>query len=229
MKLAIMQPYFMPYIGYFQTMAAVDTYVVYDDVQYIKGGWVAHNYLLVNGERHLFTIRLKGASPNKLFNEVEIGDDFHKFERLLQLNYGKAPFYEEVMPVLHDIFQYPDRNLARFLWNSYQKLFAYLEVETKIILSSSVIKDSSLRGGDKVLAICHALQADTYYNAIGGRDLYDKDYFSSHGINLFFVKTEDIVYNQFGNTFEPNLSIIDVLMHNGREGTRKLLQKFTLI
>lgn len=229
MKLAIMQPYFMPYIGYFQTMAAVDTYVVYDDVQYIKGGWVAHNFLLVNGNRHLFTIRLKGASPNKLFNEVEVGDDFRKFERLLQLNYGKAPHFEEVIPVLHDIFQYPDRNLARFLWNSYRKLFAYLGIGTQIILSSSIDKDSSLRSAEKVLAICHALGAETYYNAIGGRDLYDKNYFATHGVKLFFVKTDDIVYNQFGNTFEPNLSIIDVLMHNGKEGTHELLKKYTLI
>ena len=229
MRLAIMQPYFMPYIGYFQTMAAVDTYVIYDDVQYIKGGWVAHNYLIINGEKRMFIINLRGASPNKLFNEVEIGDDFRKFERLLQLNYGKAPFYADVMPMLHDIFVYPDRNLVRFLCNSYRVLFRWMDIDTQIILSSEVKKDCSLHGTDKVLDICHALGADTYYNAIGGQTLYDKQTFKANGVNLFFVKTSTITYTQFFEPFVPNLSIIDVLMHNGREGTKKLLREYTLI
>ncbi|MCQ2179216.1 MAG: WbqC family protein [Bacteroidales bacterium] len=229
MKLAIMQPYFMPYIGYFQTMAAVDTYVVYDDVQYIKGGWVGHNYLLIGGKKQMFTIQLKGASPNKLFNEVEIGDSFKKLTHMLQLNYRKAPFYDEVMPVLQDIFSYEDRNLARFLWNSYRKLFEYLEIDTNIILSSSIEKDNSLRGKDKVLAICKTLGADTYLNAIGGQELYDKVEFAANGVDLHFVKTDDFDYQQFVSDFEPGLSFIDVLMFNGKEGTRKLLRKYTLV
>lgn len=229
MKLAIMQPYFMPYIGYFQTMAAVDTYVVYDDVQYIKGGWVSHNYLLVGGKKQMFSIQLRGASPNKLFNEVEIGDNFKKLTHMLQLNYCKVPFYAEVMPVLQEIFSYEDRNLARFLWNSYRKLFEFLEIGTDIILSSSIEKDNSLRGKVKVLAICHALGADTYLNAIGGQELYDKAEFAANGVELHFVKTEDFEYQQSGAGFEPGLSFIDVLMFNGKEGTRKLLEKYTLV
>ena len=229
MKLAIMQPYFMPYIGYFQTMAAVDTYIVYDDVQYIKGGWVSRNNLLIGGEKKMFTIILKGASPNKMFNEIEIGDDFKKFERLLQCNYSKAPYFNEIMALLHGIFTYEDRQLANFLCNSYKKLFEYLEINTNIILSSTINKDCSLKAGDKVLDICKSLKADTYLNAIGGQDLYDKAEFASHGINLLFVKTNDIVYKQFKNEFVPNLSIIDVLMHNGKEGTKQLLNAYTLI
>lgn len=224
-----MQPYFMPYIGYFQTMAAVDTYVVYDDVQYIKGGWVSHNYLLIGGKKQMFTIQLKGASPNKLFNEVEIGDNFKKLTHMLQLNYCKAPFFAEVMPVLQEIFNCEDRNLARFLWNSYRKLFEYLEIDTNIILSSTIEKDNSLRGKDKVLTICKVLGADTYLNAIGGRELYDKAEFAANGVDLHFVKTDDIRYQQFGPDFEPGLSIIDVLMFNGKEGTKELLKKYTLV
>ena len=224
-----MQPYFMPYIGYFQTMAAVDTYVVYDDVHYIKGGWVSHNYLLIGGRKQMFTIKLKGASPNKLFNEVEIGDNFKKLTHMLQLNYCKAPFYDEVMPVLQELFNYGDRNLARFLWNSYRKLFEYLEIDTNIILSSSIEKDNSLRGKDKVLAICKALGTDTYLNAIGGQELYDKAEFAENGVELYFVKTDDFRYQQFGGDFEPGLSIIDVLMFNGRAGTKRLLAEYTLI
>lgn len=230
MKLAIMQPYFMPYIGYFQCMAAVDTYVVYDDVQYIKGGWVSRNNLLIGGEKKMFTIILKGASPNKLFNEIEIGDNFKKFENMLQCNYSKAPFYKEIMPLLHTIFSYEDKNLGRFLWNSYKEIFKYLEIKTNIVLSSEIKKDCSLKGKEKVLNICHNLGADTYYNAIGGQELYDKEGFKRNGVDLYFVKTNDIKYFQFkDDAFEPNLSIIDVLMFNGKEGTKKLLNEYTLV
>lgn len=229
MKVAIMQPYFMPYIGYFQTMAAVDKYVVYDDVQYIKGGWVSHNYLLIGGRKQMFTIQLKGASPNKLFNEIEIGDNFRKLTQTLHLNYHKAPYFDEVMPVLSEIFSYEDRNLARFLWNSYRKLFEYLGIDTEIILSSSIDKDCTLKGKDKVIDICHSLGADTYINAIGGQELYDKAEFAANGIDLYFLRTASISYPQFGNDFESGLSFIDVLMFNGGKQTKIILNNYSLV
>ena len=229
MKLAIMQPYFMPYIGYFQTMAAVDKYVVYDDVQYIKGGWVSRNNIILNGEKKQFTIMLKGASPNKLFNEVEIGDDFKKFERMLQSSYARAPYFKEIMPLLHGMFIYDEKSLGQFLLNSYQLLLDYLEIHTELILSSQCPKDTSLKGQDKVLDICKNLHATVYYNAIGGQELYDKKVFAEHGIKLSFVQTEQVAYPQFAPEFIPNLSIIDVLMHNGKEGTKQLLNTYTLI
>ena len=229
MKLAIMQPYFMPYIGYFQTMAAVDTYVVYDDVQYIKGGWVSHNNIIIGGEKKMFTIILKGASPNKLFNEVEIGDDFKKFERMLQSAYAKAPYFSEVMPLLHAIFTYDEKSLGKFLLHSYQVLLDYWEIGTKLVLSSELEKECTLKGQDKVLNICKNLQATEYYNAIGGQDLYDKQIFAQHGIELSFVQTQVVSYPQFAPEFIPNLSIIDVLMHNGKAGTKQLLNAYKLI
>ena len=229
MKLAIMQPYFMPYIGYFQTMAAVDTYVVYDDVQYIKGGWVSRNNIIIGGEKKMFTIILKGASPNKLFNEVEIGDDFKKFERMLQSAYAKAPYFSEVMPLLHTIFTYDEKSLGKFLLHSYQVLLDYLKIPTQLVLSSDLVKDSTLRGQDKVLNICKNIHATEYYNAIGGQELYDKKVFAEHGIKLSFVQTEQVAYPQFAPEFIPNLSIIDVLMHNGKEGTKQLLNAYKLI
>lgn len=144
--------------------------------------------------------------------------------------YSKAPFYKEVMPLLHTIFSYDDKNLGRFLWNSYKELFKYIEINTNIVLSSEIKKDCLLKGKEKVLNICHSLGADTYYNAIGGQELYDKEEFKRNGIDLYFVKTTDIKYFQIkDDAFEPNLSIIDVLMFNGKEGTKKLLNKYTLV
>lgn len=173
MTLGIMQPYFMPYIGYWQLMAAVDTYVVYDDVNYIKGGWVSRNNILLNGERHLFTIALNGASPNKLFNEITIRDDFRKFFRMLESAYQKAPYYQPVMVLLECICNYPNRSLGEFMLHSFHSVLDYLDIHTEFFLSSSIQKDNTLHGKDKVKHICQILGADTYLNAIGGQVLYD--------------------------------------------------------
>ena len=229
MKLGIMQPYFMPYIGYWQLMAAVDMYVVYDDVNYIKGGWVARNNILLNGQKHMFTITLNGASHNKLFNEITIKDDFKKFSRLIESAYRKAPYYAEVTALLDKIYNYEDKSLGAFMLNSFQVVLDYLEINTKLVLSSTIAKDNSLRGKDKVKHICHLLGADTYYNAIGGQELYDKEDFMADEINLHFVQTNLMPYAQFANEFAPGLSIIDVLMHNGKEGTRTMMSQYFLV
>lgn len=229
MTIGIMQPYFMPYIGYWQLLAAVDCYVVYDDVNYIKGGWVSRNNILLNGEKHTFTITLRGTSPNKLFNEITILDDFRKFFRTIENAYKKTPFYQSVLPLLQDITNYPDRTLGAFMLHSFQVVLDYLGIHTELLLSSSLQKDNTLRGKDKVMQICHLLGADTYYNAIGGQALYDKDEFLQNGLNLYFLQTADIVYPQFHNTFVSNLSFIDVLMFNSPEQINNLLKQYTLL
>ena len=229
MTLGIMQPYFMPYIGYWQLMAAVDTYVVYDDVNYIKGGWVSRNNILLNGQKHMFTITLNGASPNKLFNEITIKDDFKKFSRLIEFAYRKAPYYAEVSALLDKIYNYEDKSLGAFMMHSFQVVLDYLEIDTKLVLSSTIEKDNDLRGKDKVKHICHLLGADTYYNAIGGQELYDKDDFKADGIDLQFVKTDLTPYLQFKNEFVMGLSIIDVLMFNSLEEVNNVLKQFTLV
>ena len=229
MTLGIMQPYFMPYIGYWQLMAAVDMYVVYDDVNYIKGGWVARNNILLNGQKHMFTITLNCASPNKLFNEITIKDDFKKFSRLIESAYRKAPYYAEVRALLDKICNYEDKSLGAFMMHSFQVVLDYLEIDTKLVLSSTIEKDNDLRGKDKVKHICHLLGADTYYNAIGGQELYDKVDFKAGGIDLYFVQTNLTPYAQLGNEFVPGLSMIDVLMHNDKENVIKILKNYSLI
>ena len=110
MKLAIMQPYFMPYIGYWQLMNAVDTYVVYDDVNYINRGWINRNNILISGSSYMFTIMLKKASQNKLINEIEILDDFSKLKKQIEFAYKKAPYYDRIIVLLNKIFDYPNKN-----------------------------------------------------------------------------------------------------------------------
>lgn len=232
MKLGIMQPYFVPYIGYWQLMNAVDKYVIYDDVNFIKGGWINRNRILINGKTNYFNIPMMGASPNKLINEVNVNKD----ERLIRKNlrtiegaYKRAPYYQVVYPIVERIFKTEKENIAEFIYESFQIINDYLGIETELIMSSTLNKECSLKGEDKVLAICKELGATEYYNAIGGQKLYSFEDFRKHGIALKFVQTEKIVYEQFGEEFKPNLSIIDVMMFNSSTEIRKMLGLFTVI
>lgn len=229
MKLGIMQPYFMPYIGYFQLMKAVDKYVVYDDVNYIKGGWVNRNHILINGEKEMFTVTLQKASQNKLFNEIVIGDDFKKLMKTLQMNYSRAINFDQTMVLMERIISFPNKQLAVFIANSFREILSYLSVETEILMSSEIPKDNSLRGKDKIIQICEILGADTYYNAVGGKNLYDQEEFREHGITLNFVDSLPQVYSQLHTReFVSGLSMVDVLMNNTKDEVNRLLDSFQL-
>lgn len=229
MKLGIMQPYFMPYIGYFQLMKAVDKYVVYDDVNYIKGGWANRNHILINGEKEMFTVTLQKASQNKLFNEIVIGDDFKKLMKTLQMNYSRAINFDQTMVLMERIISFPNKQLAVFIANSFREILSYLSVETEILMSSEIPKDNSLRGKDKIIQICEILGADTYYNAVGGKNLYDQEEFREHGITLNFVDSLPQVYSQLHTReFASGLSMVDVLMNNTKDEVNRLLDSFQL-
>lgn len=228
MKIGIMQPYFMPYIGYWQLINAVDKYVVYDDVNYIKKGWINRNNVLVNHQAKLFTISLKGASQNKLINEINIVDDFSNFLKLIEYNYSKAPYFSQTYNLLKEIISFESKNLALFLYNSIMKVCSYLDIQTEIIVSSDIPKNNSLKGQDKILEICKLLKADTYINAIGGKELYDKNIFSQQGVSLFFLQSEIQSYTQGKNDFVPYLSLIDVLMWNDINTIKTMLDKYNL-
>ena len=229
MNLGIMQPYFMPYIGYFQLIKAVDKYVIYDDVNYIKGGWINRNNLLIGGEKRMFTITLKGASPNKLINEIEIGDSFQKLLKTLQTNYSKTPYFRQTMELMEQIILFPDRQLANFIANSLSQVTEYLGINTEFIISSQLPKNISLKGKDKVIHICQLLQANSYFNAIGGQELYDKKEFLENGIELHFLKPVLSPYPQVSTEFVPGLSMIDVLMNNSKEEINSMLDAYTLV
>lgn len=231
MKLGIMQPYFFPYLGYWQLINAVDKYVVYDDVTYIKGGWINRNNILLNNSSHLITLSLVNSSSFKNINEIEITRDSIKLEKLLKtikVAYMKAPHYKEIMPIIEKLVR-TNTNIANLNFNSIIEINKYLNIQTEILLSSQIKKDNKLKAQDKVIHINEILGADTYYNAIGGQTLYSKEIFKEKGINLRLLKMNELRYKQFNNEFVPNLSIIDVLMFNKKETIQKYLDNFCLI
>lgn len=233
MKIGIMQPYFFPYLGYWQLLNVVDKYIIYDDVNYIKGGWINRNRILSNGRDIYFNLPIIGASSNKLINEIEVNINektISKCLKTLQGCYLKAPYYNKVYPLIESIFLYKESNLALFIKNSLEVISDYLDITTKIILSSNLAKDNSLKGQAKVIDICSLLKADEYYNAIGGQKLYSYNDFEDMGIKLYFLKTNLSEYPQLKcDTFISGLSIIDILMFNSKEECKKLLNDFELI
>jgi len=127
MKIGIMQPCFFPYIGYFQLINSVDKYVIYDDVQFIKGGWINRNNILLNGERHRINLLLSGASSNKSINEVEVQSNQVKLIKTIESAYKKAPTFDKVFPVLLNILEYGGKNLGEFLGNSIKEFCNYMD------------------------------------------------------------------------------------------------------
>ncbi|MFR3567544.1 MAG: WbqC family protein [Paraclostridium sordellii] len=232
MKLGIMQPYFLPYIGYWQLLNAVDQYVIYDDVNFIKGGWINRNNILMNNEAKLFNIQMQGASSNKLINEVEVSQNLvwkKKFLKTIENSYSKAPFYKDVYPVIEKIINCEEINLAKYIAYSISKVCEYLNINTKLVISSEITKNNNLKGQDKVIEICKILGADEYYNAIGGQELYSYDIFKHNGITLKFLETNKIEYLQFNDNFIPYLSIIDVLMFNSKENVKLMLDNYKVV
>jgi hypothetical protein len=225
-KLGIMQPYFMPYIGYFQLIAKVDRFVIYDDIEFSKKGWINRNRYLLNGKDTYFTIPLAKASDKLNICDRRISNSFEKSKLLRQLKgaYLKAPFFDDTYNLLERIILFDDENLFNFIYNSVTEICRHLGINTEIIISSSVKFKTPHFSQKRVIATCKKLQATTYYNPIGGVHLYDRDDFKTEGIEIKFLRSNDFKYAQFGDTFVPSLSIVDVLMFNSIPTVVKQIQ-----
>ena len=231
MTIVIMQPYLFPYIGYFQLMRAASTFVVYDDVNYIRGGWINRNRWLANGQAAYFTVPIKDASSFRLIAETEIGGDGRWREKLLrgfEQNYRKAPYYHEAMGLLEPVIRMEEPSIARRAVASLLAVRTYLGLSTTIIESSARFGNARMAGSERVIDVCRQLGADGYVNASGGAELYGKAEFASHGIELKFLRPRRIVYAQPANPFVENLSILDVVAHNSADEVRRFLTEYDL-
>jgi hypothetical protein len=230
MKLAIMQPYFFPYLGYWQLIHAVDKFIVYDNIQYTKKGWINRNYFLRNDEKILFSIPLKKDSDFLDIVDRKISSDFNREKLLNQLRetYKNAPFFNEIFPTICDITRNQNENLFNFILNSIKQICEVLSIKTEIVVSSHLQIDHTLKSEEKVIAFCKYEKADVYINAIGGQTLYNSNNFCNEGVELQFIKMKTLSYPQKSSEFVPYLSIIDVLMNVGVKGVKEHLNAFEL-
>lgn len=232
-KIAIMQPYFIPYIGYFQLINSVDEFVIYDNIKYTKKGWINRNRIFFNGVDRMITLPLKKDSDYLNVDQRELSQNWEVFrndiKNIINISYSKSPFYKQGKVILDEILKLESKNLFSFIYESLKILNSYLEISTPIIVSSSIDVDHKLKSQDKVIAICKKLNASKYINAIGGTDLYSKEEFARNSIELNFIKMKNFIYNQFDYNFIPYLSIIDVIMFNSLEDIKKQLNEYVLI
>lgn len=233
MTLGIMQPYLFPYLGYFQLINAVDEFVIHDDVQFIKGGWINRNRILVNGDPKYITLSVRSDSSDRSINEREFAEDFAKQKtgilRQIEGAYRKAPQFTRTMELLHRCFQCADSNVSGFVTHTIRLCCEHFKIGTPIRMASTLDKDNQLRAQERVLAINKVLGADHYVNPSGGVELYDRQEFERQGIRLSFIQMQTIEYPQFGGVFQPALSLIDVMMFNPPESFGQLLSQYELV
>ena len=234
-KVAIMQPYIFPYIGYFQLIGAVDVFVFYDDVNFIKQGWIARNRYLNNGQATYFIIPLQGAGSFKKINQINVDERKYrfwitKFLKSLTQNYSKAPYFSPAMDLIKEVLLSDQKAISQISVSSVKKVADYLGLQVEFKISSEVYPATADLGRmDRITKICELNGSKTYINAIGGTELYRKDEFKQRGIDLYFLQTDKLTYEQFKKPFIPDLSVIDVLMFNSPEEVRKMLDKYTFI
>lgn len=226
-----MQPYTFPYIGYFQLINAVDTFVIYDDVNFIKRGWINRNRILVDGGAKYFIIPCKKVSQNKLINETELALDTIERTKLLKTfyhAYHNAPNFNAIMQLIEQTLNKEVWTIAELATESIIAVCDYLDIKTKIICSSVKFNNQFLKKADRLIDICKRLDSDTYVNPIGGVNIYTKDYFMSRGIHLFFLESRAITYDQLMQPFVSWLSIIDLLMFNTKDQLKLFLNEYAL-
>jgi hypothetical protein len=234
MKIAIMQPYLFPYIGYFQMIHSVNQFVLYDDVNFVKKGWINRNRILVNGSDYLFTLPLYKVSQNNLICESIIHRETFlewkkKFLQTIEFNYIKAPYYFEINNLLIQFFNKDYESISELAIDSVILIADYLKIDTKFLVASQRYQNRGLERQKRLIDICKLENTKHYINAIGGQELYNPAEFALEGIKLDFIKSKPIIYKQFQNEFIPWLSIIDVLMFNTVEEINIMLNQFELI
>lgn len=230
MKLGIMQPYFFPYIGYFQLIKAVDKLVFYDDVNFIKNGWINRNRILINNQASYITVQLKDASSFKPINCIKFTDNRGKLKKTIEQAYKRAPYFNGVWPVIDASLDLRTEYVSELAMHSIEMVARYLNLDTYFEISSeSYAEIKSLKRTDRLKEICRVNNASQYINPIGGAKLYEKDDFASSGIALWFLKSKEIKYRQNGGEFVPSLSVIDAMMFNSLEEISQLLDKYELV
>lgn len=236
MKLAITQPYMFPYLGYFQLVQVADRFIIYDDVNYIKKGWINRNYILLNSDKHRFTVPLQKVSQNRLIKETHINE--HEYDRwkdtfikIVVQNYAKAPNFDQAFSIIRSVLDnLKGTKISNLATKSIFEVVKYLDISTKILLSSNrMYNNKQLKGQNRIIDICVKENATQYFNLIGGQNLYDKTVFKENNLTLKFLKMKNIQYQQFNNNFVPSLSIIDVMMFNRKTECQELLNQYSLI
>jgi len=232
---SIMQPYFLPYIGYLQLIANSDEFIFFDEVQYNTRSWMNRNRILhpnKNISYQYISVPIKKHSQGTLIKDVII-NYIEKWENKIlgQITMYKklnAPFYRETRALLIELFNKKYTSFLELCIESIKRICNYLEIDFKYEIASNITyrKDLINEPGDWALAISKRLKAETYINPYGGYEIFDEEKFNNSNINLRFLKPNLSAYKQSKRTdFFKGLSIIDILMFNSKKEIKDMLFK----
>lgn len=227
-KLAVMQPYIFPYLGYFQLIHAVDEFIFLDDANFIKGGYINRNSLLLDGRAHRFALPVQDISSFRTIRDHQYAEVSRKFFELLEHAYRKAPFFDDIYTLIFGVLSSPNRSVAAVNRLSIETTMEYLGLRRVLNESSSLDSTPTSKGLMRVINVCKQQGASIYINAPGGRSLYDPLHFKSQGLSLGFVEPHFSQYSQKTSTFVAGLSIIDLLMWNSPEEVTAMLRDYSV-
>lgn len=230
-KVGIMQPYFFPYIGYWQLINAVDKFVILDDVNYIVRGFINRNSILVNEKKHAFILPVEKASQNNFIKDSFFcfpNKENEKLIKTIEQSYKKAPYFKDAFHIIESCLTYENLNVVSFIENSINSVCEFLDIKTDIIISSKIEKNNNLKSQDRIIEINKKMKSDVYINPVGGKELYSKEDFQKEGIKLLFISKKEYRYKQYNLEFVDNLSMIDILMFNSKNEIKQMLEYYSL-
>ena len=229
MRLAIMQPYFFPYLGYYSLIKKSDNFILFDTVQFIRRGWIERNRILkpTEGWQYIGVPLVKKPLLTPIHEmEIKVHEDW-KGKLMLQLEHYKkrAPFYRETLSVIKESLNINTSSIVKLNENILKKTCEYIEIPLKISVFSemNLIIGKVNHPGEWALNITKSLGGKEYINPTGGVDIFKREQFTDSGISLHFLGNNLATYNQRRSVFEPGLSIIDVMMFNEPKAISKLI------
>lgn len=237
MTIALMQPYFFPYIGQFQIINAVDRFILVDELQHIQAGWIHRNRILKPNGGWQYIILPIGKHKlrlNTLIKDIQVVENGDWKRRILgQVEHYKkmAPFYRDVCNVLQECFHSTERNITKLNGSFFKVVCTYLGIPFKLEISSEMNFDYSTVTDkeDRGIKMCRQIGAHRLINPPGGINLYSKENFRQNGVQLEFLQPDLSLYDQRNGNFEPGLSIIDVMMFNSPSDIKTMLNAYRLL
>jgi len=226
-----MQPYFFPYLGYFDLIHRVDQWIVFDTAQYTRHGWVNRNRVLHPTEGWTYLIAPLRKHPREArildVRTVEDVDWRQRIHRQLEHYRWRAPHFDVVSGLVRDCLSVSDPSISRLNVEILKRICAFLDIPfgCRSLSEMGLELGPIHRPGDWALKISEALAAEEYVNPPGGRDLFDPAEFAARGIRLTIQPPVEFVYDCPGYRFEPSLSILDVLLWNSRDRVKGFLEE----
>ena len=228
MKLAIHQPNYLPWPGYFHKMEYVDLFLILDTVQYMKHEYDNRCKIKTPEGEQWLTVPVSSPNLGTPINKVMLAMDADIWRynwKPLKNNYSKSPFFEEYKDELHEIYGKKWDRLIDLNLKLIETVRNWLGIKTRLKFASE-LPETTLKGTELILSHCRELKADEYLSGMGGKNYLEQEQFDNDNIRLEFQNYTPVVYPQRFGDFVPNLSVIDLLFNCGKDSLSRIMGNY---